>query len=791
MKKSITIYCFLFTLLILTGASLPVSSQNSAPASPLMGWASWNQYGVNINDSIIKAQADAMVSSGLSGVGFNYLNIDDGFFNGRNADGSLRINTTKFPYGMKTLADYIHSKGLKAGFYSEAGANTCGSIWSGQPGGVGAGLYNHDQQDADTIFKSWGYDFLKVDFCGGQQQLLDEETRYTAIKTALNNTGRNDINYNVCRWQFPGIWVTSLADSWRMSGDINLSPGSIPKWSEIIRIIDLNTFLAPYISPGHYNDMDMLEVGRGLTTEEDKSHFSMWCILSSPLVLGNNMATMTQQTKDILTNTEVIAVNQDTTGLQARRISYNIAGYQVWAKNLNGKHSKERAVVLFNRSSAAASMSVKWKELNLAGGATVRNLWTHTDLGEMDSMFTATIPSHGVVMLKVIGKENVLQEVFEAEYAWINNFNLTRNSAIVADQGRALDDAACSGRAKAGWLGNKADNYIEFKDIYTDSAGVYPLSIYFQSGENRNMTVSINGKDTLISNMNSGGWGVVAARTFAITLNKGYNVIRMSNATGWMPDIDKIKVNLKLKPAIASVINGPNSVCKGSTGKTYNVASIIGANSYLWTLPTGVTGSSNARNITVNFDNTAISDTIRVRGVNEYGSGKESALAITMNDTPATPTITQINNIFQSDAISGNHWFFNNNIVADSINATFTPNATGNYHVVTTLNGCSSQPSNVIAYVYVGIKYAEITKDISVLPNPTTGIINVSFKNRFDADCNVDIYNSTGNIMKTIKKLKSETNVSIDMSDLSEGAYILRITTVTNCYQIKVAKISK
>ncbi|TDD97010.1 glycoside hydrolase family 27 protein [Flavobacterium cellulosilyticum] len=203
---------------------------------------------------------------------------------------------------MKSLADHIHSVSLKAGFYSEAGINTCGSIWSNSPGGVGGGLYHHDQQDIDTIFKSWGYDFLKVDFCGGQEQKLDEKTRYTEIKMAIDNTGRNDINYNVCRWQFPGVWITSLADSWRISHDINFKPGSIPQWSSILSILDLNTYLAPFASPGHYNDMDMLEVGRGLSAEEDKSHFSMWCILSSPLLLGNVLSAMNQQTVDMLTN---------------------------------------------------------------------------------------------------------------------------------------------------------------------------------------------------------------------------------------------------------------------------------------------------------------------------------------------------------------------------------------------------------------------------------------------------------------------------------------------------------
>jgi len=540
-------FCLLF---------LAVFNALSSSKTPLMGWASWNNFGVNINESIIKGQADAMVSSGLAGAGFKFLNIDDGFFNGRYSNGALRIDTIKFPNKMKYLTDYIHSKGLKAGYYSDAGANTCGSQYNGQTGGVGGGLYNHDQQDMDTIFNSWGFDFLKVDYCGGLVQKLDEKTRYTAIRTAMNNTGRTDINYNVCRWQFPGSWVTAVADSWRISVDIYLS------WISVTANLDKNAFLAAYCSQGHYNDMDMLEVGRGLTAEEDKSHFSMWCIMSSPLILGNDMTTLSQTTKNILTNNEVIAVDQDTTGLQAKVVTDNGSGLQVWAKNTNGKLSKERAVVLFNRSNATATMSVKWKDLDLLGAASVRDLWLHSDLGTMDSMYTSSVPSHGVVMLKVVGDDTKLQEVFEAEYGWINNFNLTSNSVVIPNQGVASVDATCSGRGKAAWLGNSADNYLEFRDIYASVAGNYNLSITYISGENRTATMTINGKDTVLTDLNSGGWTSLKSSTYPVSLRKGYNIIRFSNATGWLPDFDKIQLDLNKFATLNGILNTTTSSIK-------------------------------------------------------------------------------------------------------------------------------------------------------------------------------------------------------------------------------------
>ncbi|MDP4208835.1 MAG: alpha-galactosidase [Bacteroidota bacterium] len=534
-----------FFCILLFNVSAQTQKKNSVadkPKLPLMGWASWNQFGARIDENLIQSQADAMVSSGLAAAGYQYLNIDDGFFKGRYADGSFRTDSVKFPHGMKHLADYIHSKKLKAGFYSEAGENTCGSYYSGQPGGVGGGLYGHDQQDVNLFFKTWGYDFLKVDYCGGLKQKLDEKTRYTEIRKAIDNTGC-DVNYNVCRWQFPGTWVTKVADSWRMSNDINFVPGSKPKWKSILGIINLNKYLAPYASAGHYNDMDMLEVGRGMTANEDKSHFSMWCILSSPLVLGFDMTKMSEETKTIVTNAEVIAVNQDAAGIQGHLV-WEKDSLQVWAKNLKDRQGKEFAVVLFNQGKIPSEMSVRWKDLNIAGNAKVRDLWAKKDLGTVDSVFSVTVPGHDVSMIKVTAAKTRLQDVFEAEYAWINNLNLTENSVIVANQGKPVADAACSGKAKVSWLGKGADNYLEFRDVFAKSKGSYTLTLYYVSGENRNLTLSVNGVDKIITGLNSGDWSKVKSTSVPVTLKKGYNVIRLSNASEMMPDIDKIEFNL-------------------------------------------------------------------------------------------------------------------------------------------------------------------------------------------------------------------------------------------------------
>ena len=280
---------------------------------PIMGWASWNNYHVNINEDIIQSQADAMINWGLFDFGYQYINIDDGFFGGRDENGNIKSHPERFPSGMKNLADYIHQKGLKAGIYSDAGINTCASHYDQDTIGVGMGMFGHEQQDLNTFLKDWNYDFLKVDWCGGNWLNLDEEYRYSEIAD-MARAIKPDVVYNVCRWEFPGKWVTKLAHSWRIAGDLRAN------FNSVLKTIDANADLWMYASYGHYNDMDMLQVGRGMTYEEDKAHFSMWCLMHSPLLLGNDLTQISDETLNIITNEELIAINQAPYVYQARRI---------------------------------------------------------------------------------------------------------------------------------------------------------------------------------------------------------------------------------------------------------------------------------------------------------------------------------------------------------------------------------------------------------------------------------------------------------------------------------------
>jgi len=365
----------------------PVTWENLA-STPPMGWNSYNHFNCNISETLIKETADAMITSGMRAAGYQYVNIDDCWMaSERNADGTLEPDPKKFPNGIKAVADYVHSKGLKLGIYLDRGTKTCGGF---------PGSYGYEVQDAGTI-ASWGIDYMKYDNCSpapGSSLVTD----YTTMSNALKATGR-PIVFSMCSWGFPGSWVASgrIAHLWRTTSDIK------DTWDSLMAIMDANSVSAAFAGPSHWNDPDMLEVGNGgLTDTEYRSHFTMWALMAAPLIAGNDLRTMSQATIDILTAPEVIAVNQDPLGIQGTLVG-NIEGTkkpEVWSKILSGNNV--RAVVLLNRSDQTADISIKWIDLGLPSGpASVRDLWLRTDLGAFENGYTATVPSHGVVLIRV------------------------------------------------------------------------------------------------------------------------------------------------------------------------------------------------------------------------------------------------------------------------------------------------------------------------------------------------------------------------------------------------------
>jgi alpha-galactosidase len=338
--------------------------------------------------------ADAFVTTGMKDAGYEYVNLDDCWMDGRDASGNLKWNTSKFPAGIAAVADYVHGKGLKLGIYETPNTKTCAGLYGGYTGGVGS--VGHETADAKA-FASWGVDYLKYDKCQGAL------SGFAVMRDALKATGR-PIFYSInpgdqgpfCTPTNCSIDLVKVANMWRIEMDIGAN------WSSVIRLIDANKKEYVGAGPGHWNDPDMLEVGNGLNDTEGRAHFSMWAIMAAPLITGNDLSAMSATTKEILTNREVIAVDQDPLGKQGQVVATPGSNLEVWSKEMTGTNT--RAVALFNRSTGSASITVKWTDIGIpAGSATVRDLWAAKDLGPFTDSYTATnIASHSVVMLKIV-----------------------------------------------------------------------------------------------------------------------------------------------------------------------------------------------------------------------------------------------------------------------------------------------------------------------------------------------------------------------------------------------------
>jgi alpha-galactosidase len=331
-------------------------------ATPPMGWSSWNAFGCTIDEKLIRETADAMVSSGMAAAGYSYVSIDDCWMAPqRDATGHLQADPQRFPHGIKALADYVHSKGLKFGIYASAGTETCANL----PGSL-----DHEPTDARS-FAEWGVDLVKYDNCFNQGRPPDE--RYTAMGAALENTGR-DILYSVCEWgdSQPWTWASNAGGHfWRTYGDI------ADNWGAMVDIVEAQAGLGRYARPHGWNDPDMLEVGNGgMTTDEYQAHMSMWAVLNAPLIAGNDLRSMSATTRDLLTNPEVIAVDQDWGGAQGDKVA-DVGDLEIWAKPMS---TPGVAVVLLNRGIGGAEMATSAHELGLgsADEYAVRDPWTHS-----------------------------------------------------------------------------------------------------------------------------------------------------------------------------------------------------------------------------------------------------------------------------------------------------------------------------------------------------------------------------------------------------------------------------
>ena len=395
MKKSIVTAILVACTFLAYAQVTPLTQEEFASLAqlPPMGWNSWNRFQRDINEKVVMDAADAMVTSGMKDAGYEYICIDDCWQIDRDADGNILCDPVAFPHGMKYVVDYVHSKGLKFGIYSCAGSRTC----AGRPGSQG-----YEFQDA-RFYASIGVDFLKYDFCNNNG--ADARTSYFIMREAIKAAGRPMV-FNICEWgsHKPWEWGRGIGHSWRATGDI------IDQWSGhetwggngLVDIVDLMKPLYPYAGPGHWNDADMLEIGNGgLNYDEQVSHFSLWCMFASPLIAGNDLTDMSLEVRNILTNTEAIAINQDPLGVQAH-VALEMKDREVWVKKLSGG---DWAVCFFNRSESAWNLSFNLSDLHELRGIgsdfMVRDLWLHKDLGRSDRPVTGQIAPHGSKLVRL------------------------------------------------------------------------------------------------------------------------------------------------------------------------------------------------------------------------------------------------------------------------------------------------------------------------------------------------------------------------------------------------------
>jgi alpha-galactosidase len=414
-----------FLLLICSLAWIGVNAQKfeNLAQTPPMGWNSWNKFQCNVDENMIRGAADAMVSSGMKDAGYQYIVIDDCWQVSRDSLGFIVADPQRFPSGIKALADYVHSKGLKFGIYSCAGNKTC----AGRPAGRG-----HEYQDA-LMYAKWGVDYLKYDWCNTEK--LNAEGAYMTMRDALYAAGR-PIVFSLCEWgdNKPWLWGANIGHLWRTTGDISncFDCVTTENWQHtVLNILDLQAGLRKYAGPGHWNDPDMLEVGNGMPVNEDRAHFTLWCMLAAPLIAGNDLHSMSPETKSILTNTEVIAIDQDPLGIQGFKqnikdsqkgfIRFDISGMrgvnkdslEVWLKPLV---NDQWALCVLNRGKTDKSFSLDWKTFSVTDSLSnrtlntatasykIRDLWQHKDLGETDKPLKVVVPTHDVLCLKLAKK---------------------------------------------------------------------------------------------------------------------------------------------------------------------------------------------------------------------------------------------------------------------------------------------------------------------------------------------------------------------------------------------------
>ena len=539
-------------------ASQAFAHPDSLVLTPPLGWNSWNVFHENINEKQIQEIADAMVSSGLKDAGYIYLNLDDNWMDTkRDAQGNLQNNPKTFPSGMKAIADYVHAKGLKFGLYGDRGKRTChhyNSKWDSQSGSNG-----HEEQDAKKLAE-WGVDYWKYDNCDSDPNTQEKD--YTAMSKALRNSGR-DIVFSICMWEYKE-WMPKIANLWRTTFDIGPEWISTSWYRGVYEIIDANNKYWQIAKPGHWNDPDMLEVGnRGLSYEEQRSQMTMWSIMAAPIMISSDVRSMSNETKELYLNKDMIAINQDSLGVQGHRIS-DVNGKQVWTKPLkNG----DIAVALLNNNSSTQTVECNFADLGVEGEVEVRDAWKKKDLGAV-SHVSIELPAHGSALLRLVvkpvprglfkGEAFAIPGKIEMEDFDINGLgqgNTTYNENDTEDHGAG--EGGTSYRPGTGVdiykkatgyiVGyNQAGEWLEYT-VKVAATGTYTMLAAVASANNTSsFKLSMDGKDiteeiavpqATTGEDNYDEYNEVKA---SVSLTEGEHILRFTVTGDWM-DIDYIK----------------------------------------------------------------------------------------------------------------------------------------------------------------------------------------------------------------------------------------------------------
>jgi len=526
-------------LLILTGLSAFAQNsteqdmQHLAPLPP-MGWASWNHYFCDYNEQTIREQADALVSTGMRDVGYKYVVIQECIARDRDAKGNLIADSARFPSGMPALTAYIHKLGLKAGVYTDIGLHTC------YPRPQYQGSYGHEQQDADT-FAAWGMDFVEMDYCNRVEEHTGRWV-YERMSEAIKKTGRPMLFY-LCAWgnEEPWEWAQGKAQMWRTEFDISLEKNHV-EWDRMVRNFESNTVHSVLSGPESWNDADMLEIGNpGLSDTEAQAQMSMWAISPSPLLAGADLAHMGTRSREIYTNREVLAVNQDSLGAGTDMIAELAPGLEVWAKPLGSRTGGDYAVMFLNATTHTSSMNIQWSQLDLGSGVTVRDLWLHKDFPAGAEEFRVNVDAHTAVLLRVRGVRSWQHGVtYEAEWPGVQRIGAVS----------LFPCGECSRGYAMAIGGNGEGGRLRLTGVVVPSAGSYTLRVqYTRNGlEDKKIGITVNGQSSeALAIMRSWNWVDVP-----VTLHAGENILELSFSGARSFKVDKLTLYRQEKMSTGS-----------------------------------------------------------------------------------------------------------------------------------------------------------------------------------------------------------------------------------------------